>query len=85
MTLTSPSWAVAKQQTWTYIADRTGVMAVANFALLWAFAGRNDVLLWLTGWNFGTMNVFHRWIARVVTVEAIVHSVCYTVVTFLGR
>lgn len=43
---------------------------------------RNNLLMWLTGWDFGTYNNFHRWVARVATVQAIVHSVAYTVQVF---
>ena len=82
--LTSFSWPVPNRQTWTYIADRTGVVAIANYALLWAFAGRNDIFLWLTGWNYATFNVFHRWIARVITLEVIVHSMAFSVLALLG-
>lgn len=74
----SHSWPDTKEQTWTYVTDRAGFVAVANMPLLWLFAGRNDIFLWLTGWNFGTYNIFHRYVARVVTVEAIVHSIGYT-------
>jgi hypothetical protein len=35
--------------------------------------------MWVTGWGFGTYNSFHRWVARVSTVQAIVHSVGYTI------
>lgn len=59
-------------------------MAIANYAFLWAFAGRNDIFLWLTGWNYGTFNIFHRWIARVATVEVIVHSVAFTVLGLMS-
>ena len=45
---------------------------------------RNNVLLWLTGWSFSTFNQFHRWIARVATLEAVIHSIAYTVEAFLG-
>jgi predicted ferric reductase len=62
-----------------YIANRAGALAVCNFPLLWLFTGRNNFLQWVTGWTFSTFNVFHRWIARVVIVEAIIHSACYTV------
>ncbi len=72
------SWSEENQQIWTYVTDRAGFLAVANLPLLWVFAGRNDVFLWFTGWNFATFNVFHRYLARVVTVEAIVHSIGYT-------
>ncbi|OAA58254.1 ferric-chelate reductase [Cordyceps fumosorosea ARSEF 2679] len=62
-----------------YVSDRTGIMAFVNFPLIWLFGMRNNFALWLTGWDFGTYNSFHRWTARVATVQAIVHSVGYTV------
>lgn len=74
----SNSWPAAQEQTWTYVTDRSGFLAVANLPLLWLFAGRNDIFLWLTGWSFGTFNIFHRYVARVVTAEAIIHSIGYT-------
>jgi hypothetical protein len=46
---------------------------------------RNNLLLWFTGWDFGTYNNFHRWIARIATLEAVVHSIGYTVLVFLGE
>lgn len=35
-----------------YLADRTGIMSFYNMVLLWLLAGRNDVVIWLTGWSF---------------------------------
>jgi hypothetical protein len=61
-----------------YIADRTGIMSFYNLPLLWVLAGRNDVLLWLTGWSYASASLFHRWVARVATLQAIVHSAAYT-------
>lgn len=66
-------------QTWRWIAERTGVFAITNLPILWLFAQRNNVLLWLTGWDYSTYNTFHRWIARLVAVEAVVHGISYTV------
>ena len=43
------------------------------------FSGRNNIFIPLTGWSFSTFNVFHRHIACVATIQAIVHSVAYTV------
>ncbi|KAH9847648.1 putative ferric-chelate reductase [Lenzites betulinus] len=65
-------------QLWRYVADRTGIMSFYNLPLLWALAGRNDVLIWLTGWSYSSMNLFHRWVARVATIQAIIHSAAYT-------
>ena len=76
--LTNFSWSAPKLQTWRYIADRTGIASYANLPLLWMFSGRNNVFLWLTGWQFSTFNLFHRHIARVATLEAIIHSIGYT-------
>lgn len=39
----------------------------------------------LTGWHFGTFNNFHRWIARVATLQAVIHSIGYTVLVFDGK
>ncbi|KIV87953.1 hypothetical protein PV10_09231 [Exophiala mesophila] len=66
------------QQRWRYIADRTGVLSYANLPVLWMFSGRNNVFLWLTGWSFQTFNIFHRHVARIATILAIIHSICYT-------
>jgi hypothetical protein len=54
-------------------------MSFANFPLLWLFGGRNNIFLWATGWSFASFNIFHRHVARVATVQAIVHSVLYVV------
>ena len=65
-----------------YIADRSGILAFAQIPLLIAFAGRNNVLIWLTGWSFSTFNVWHKWVARVCLIQTFIHSVCYTVYAF---
>lgn len=40
---------------------------------------RNNMVMWATGWGFGTYNAFHRWVARVATFQAVVHSIGYTI------
>ncbi|KAH8812330.1 ferric reductase like transmembrane component-domain-containing protein [Xylogone sp. PMI_703] len=69
-------------QAWRYLSDRTGIISFANFPLIWLFGMRNNLLMWLTGWDFGTYNNFHRWVARVSTFQAVVHSVGYTILVF---
>ncbi|KAL4724421.1 hypothetical protein ACLX1H_009035 [Fusarium chlamydosporum] len=66
-----------------YSSDRTGVISFANFPLIWLFGMRNNLLMWLTGWDFGTYNNFHRWVARIATAQAIVHSIGYTVLIYI--
>lgn len=71
-------WPENTAQLLRYVSDRTGIISLANFPLVWLFGMRNDVLLWLTGWGFGTYNAFHRWVARVAALQAVVHSLGYT-------
>ncbi|KAL8708937.1 MAG: hypothetical protein Q9220_006269 [cf. Caloplaca sp. 1 TL-2023] len=61
----------------TYFANRTGVLSFANIALLFLYAGRNNVLLWVTNWSHGTFLLLHRWVAWIATVQAVLHSIIY--------
>ncbi|TVY39054.1 Ferric reductase transmembrane component [Lachnellula occidentalis] len=70
---------------WRYVADRSGTLSYANLPVMWIFAGRNNILLWATGWDFSTFSIFHRHIGIVATVQAIVHDVAYTVEELAGE
>lgn len=72
-------WSNEWVQLCRYVSDRTGIISVANFPLIWLFGTRNNTLMWLTGWGFGAYNNFHRWVARVSTVQAVIHSIGYTI------
>ena len=76
------SYSETKLQLCRYLSDRTGILAIANVPIIWLFATRNDPLLWLTGWSFATYNRFHRWVARVATLQAIAHSIGYSVYSY---
>ncbi|RMZ76995.1 hypothetical protein DV738_g4604, partial [Chaetothyriales sp. CBS 135597] len=62
-----------------HISDRTGVLSFANFPIIWLFGMRNNIVIWLTGWDFKTYNNFHRWVGRISMVEAVIHSIGYSV------
>jgi len=79
------SWFEKSDQLLRYVADRTGIIATANLILVWVFAVRNNAFIWLTGWDYATYNNFHRWIARIATGEAIVHSIAYTILICQSR
>ncbi|RXG43553.1 hypothetical protein VDGE_01145 [Verticillium dahliae] len=68
-----------ERQIWRYGSDRTGIISFFNFPVIWLFGMRNNVVIWLTGWDFGSYNNFHRWVARVATLQAVLHSVGYTI------
>ncbi|KIW16144.1 hypothetical protein PV08_06195 [Exophiala spinifera] len=61
----------------TYIANRCGVLSFANIPLLILYAGRNNVLLWLTNWSHETFLLLHRYIATIASLQAIIHSLIY--------
>ena len=74
------SFPPKSKQIWRYFSDRTGILSWASFPAIWLFGMRNNLLMGLTGWDFGTFNNFHRWVARIATLEAVIHSVGYTVI-----
>ena len=61
----------------TYVTNRLGVLSFANIPLVFLYAGRNNILLWLTNWSHGTFLLLHRWVAWIATLQAILHSVIY--------
>ena len=54
--------------------DRTGTLSVLNMIPLFLLAGRNNPLIWLLGISFDTYNLIHRWIGRIVVLEATLHG-----------
>lgn len=62
------------QQTISFVANRLCVLSFTNIPLLILFAGRNNVLLWLTNWPCTTFLLLHRWAAVICMLEAFVHS-----------
>ena len=61
----------------SYVTNRLGVLSFANIPLLFLYAGRNNVLLWLTNWSHGTFLLLHRWLAWIATLQAVLHSAIY--------
>lgn len=58
-----------------YIFYRTGTFGYVIGPLVFLFSSRNNVLLWLTNWPHSTFLLLHRWIARVFTLQALLHSI----------
>jgi hypothetical protein len=59
------------------LVSRSGIMAVMNMIPLFLLAGRNNPIIKLTGISFDTMNLVHRWLGRIVVLEAIAHTVAW--------
>ncbi|KAL8724960.1 MAG: hypothetical protein Q9181_006595, partial [Wetmoreana brouardii] len=56
------------------LRGRTGHLAFVNMMPLIVFAGRNNALIPLLRVSFDTFNIFHRWIGRLVVIEAVAHT-----------
>ncbi|KAF9692811.1 hypothetical protein EKO04_009280 [Ascochyta lentis] len=63
------------QEIMAYVSCRTGVLAFALAPLVILFSSRNNVLLWLTGWSHSTYLLLHRWVARIFTLQVVLHSI----------
>jgi len=59
------------------VRNRTGVLAVVNMVPLFLLAGRNNPLVQLLGISFDTYNLIHRWLGRIVVLEAVAHTACW--------
>ncbi|KAK4213728.1 hypothetical protein QBC37DRAFT_343462 [Rhypophila decipiens] len=65
-----------------YVGNRTGTLSLVNLALAILLSGRNNALVFLTGWNQTTFLTLHRWVARIAVVQVVVHSIVYTAAYF---
>lgn len=61
------------------VRGRTGHLAVVNMVPLIILAGRNNPLIPLLRVSFDTYNLFHRWMGRIVVLEAVAHTCAWSV------
>ena len=59
------------------LRGRTGHLSIVNMVPLIVLAGRNNPFIWLLRVSFDTYNLFHRWIGRVVVIEAVIHTIAW--------
>ncbi|KAJ3492969.1 hypothetical protein NLG97_g5033 [Lecanicillium saksenae] len=59
------------------VGNRLGVLSFANLPLLILFAGRNNMILWVTNWSRTTFLFIHRYIAFITMGEAVAHAVIF--------
>jgi len=75
-------WTSEAAELCEYVGNRTGILSLVNMSLAILFAGRNNILIAVTGWSQTTFLALHRWTARVAAVQAVVHSIVYTLIYF---
>ena len=59
------------------LRGRAGHLSIVNMLPLIVLAGRNSPFIPLLRVSFDTYNLFHRWIGRVVALEALVHTLAW--------
>ncbi|KAI0204260.1 ferric reductase like transmembrane component [Astrocystis sublimbata] len=62
------------------IRGRSGTLAVVNMVPLIILAGRNNPLIPLLKVSFDTYNLLHRWMGRMVVLEALIHTIAWAIV-----
>ncbi|KAK8150338.1 hypothetical protein G3M48_002619 [Beauveria asiatica] len=69
------TFVTVREQELSVIGCRAGAMAMGNVVVLTVFAGRNNPLLALTGWNYDTYLLLHRTFGYLAIFHTVVHSV----------
>ncbi|KAJ5293793.1 hypothetical protein PENANT_c002G00096 [Penicillium antarcticum] len=61
------------------VRNRTGTMATINMIPLIIMAGRNNPLIAMLHVPFDTWNLLHRWLGRIVVLEALAHVFAWAI------
>ncbi|CAK1361664.1 Ferric/cupric reductase transmembrane component 2 [Cercospora beticola] len=64
------------------LRGRFGVLAAWNLIPTILFALRNNPLIPLLRISYDTFNLFHRWCARIMTLEALLHAIMWAINAF---
>ena len=67
-------WHMDKTVWLNDLCNRFGTLATVNLIPLFVLAGRNNPLIRLLDISFDNYNLLHRWIGRIVVVEAFLHG-----------
>lgn len=62
------------------LRGRSGTLSLVNMVPLIIFAGRNNPLIAILKISFDTYNLLHRWMGRIVVLEAIIHTIAWAIV-----
>lgn len=80
---TNSLFATKTQQILRLLADRSGILAFGNLPIIFLFGTRNNILMWLTGFNLATFIALHKWIGRIMIINSLIHSLCYLAYSIL--
>ncbi|ORY55674.1 ferric reductase like transmembrane component [Pseudomassariella vexata] len=73
----------SKENMYSFLAEvrgRSGTLAAVNMVPLIIMAGRNNPLIGMLRVSFDTYNLLHRWMGRMVVLEALIHTIVWAIV-----
>ncbi|KAM0439553.1 hypothetical protein ACHAPT_000644 [Fusarium lateritium] len=74
-------WAIQnKMALCAELRGRSGTLSLVNMVPLIIFAGRNNPLIAILKISFDTYNLLHRWMGRIVVLEALIHTIAWAIV-----
>lgn len=76
---TSIAYPLPEEDVLGVIRNRTGTISVVNMIPLFIMAGRNNPLIRMLNVSFDTWNLLHRWLGRIVVLEALAHVLCWMI------
>lgn len=62
------------------LRGRSGTLALVNMVPLIFLAGRNNPLISWLRISFDTYNLIHRWLGRLVVIDALIHTIAWLIV-----
>ncbi|ODQ77010.1 hypothetical protein BABINDRAFT_163905 [Babjeviella inositovora NRRL Y-12698] len=75
----NPIFPNARVEIGRHVANRIGTIALFIYPLAIIFAGRNNVLLFITRWNYSVFNMYHRHLARIFLLLTMAHGASMTI------
>ncbi|CAI5756515.1 unnamed protein product [Candida verbasci] len=62
-----------------YYAVRASLLSSSLMPLLILFGGRNNILQYITRWDYATFITLHRWVSRIIIFMILIHALFYTI------
>lgn len=61
------------QSQWENVGYRTGFIAICQLPLIFLLAGRQNIIGFLAGMSYASLNWYHRWVARIMWLTSTIH------------
>ncbi|ODQ80930.1 hypothetical protein BABINDRAFT_59356 [Babjeviella inositovora NRRL Y-12698] len=78
----NPMWNMKMGEIGRQVVDRSGVLALFVYPFMILFAGRNNILVYVTRWNYSRFNTYHRHMSRIFFTLSLTHSVGMVIASF---